>query len=250
MELSLIIPAYNEEARLARTLRMYATVLTRNFSSAYELIVVANGCSDNTFKVATTEALTIPVVKVINIPEKIGKGGAILEGFRHARGRNVIFTDADGATTPDSLLMLIAELDRHEIVIGSRRLPDSTVVQPQRLSRRLLGWFFAKTVRQLFILPYHDTQCGAKAFRLEAARDLTLLVKERRWAFDVDLLLCARNLNLSVAERPVVWADQDGSKLDILSTALEVIGSLWRLRQRQFNLAVPATSMQLQKAKQ
>lgn len=232
MDISLIIPAHNEESRLARTLDLYGDAFTRQFGSAYELIVVANGCRDQTYQVALEAARARPAIRAVNIAEKVGKGGAVLAGFRQACGRRVVFADADAATSPESLLLLLADLERHEVAIGSRRLPGSTILQRQPAARRALGWLFAATVRLLFGLPYRDTQCGAKAFRRDVACALAELVQERRWAFDVDLLLSARALDCAVIERPVVWSDQAGSKLDVSSTAWEIIAALGRLCRR------------------
>src|ERR671928_608908 len=124
-EISLIIPAHNEEQRLAATLALYGHVFQEQFGTAFELLVVANGCTDQTAQVAADAAATLPQIRVIDIPDPIGKGGAVVEGFRQARGARVLFADADAATTPASLLELSAQLEHADIAIGSRRLPTS-----------------------------------------------------------------------------------------------------------------------------
>jgi hypothetical protein len=161
----------------------------------------------------------------------------VVEGFRQARGARVLFADADAATPPASLLELLAQLEHADIAIGSRRLSESVILQRQPLPRRIFGHLFAGTVRTLFGMPYRDTQCGAKAFRLAAARRLATVVTERRWAFDVELLLWARTFNFRVIEHPVTWADGAGSKLRITKTLTEVVQSLWRLQRQQAHLA-------------
>ncbi len=157
----------------------------------------------------------------------------MLEGFRAARAREVLFADADAATESVSLFALLDGLRDHDVTIGSRRLPDSVIVRAQPPLRRLFGGAFAWLVRALFGLPFRDTQCGAKAFRRPAALALSQRVQEARWTFDVDLLLQARQLGLTVHEQPVVWADQDGSQLRLLPTAGQVLRALWRLKRRQ-----------------
>lgn len=233
MHISLIIPAHNEAQRLPATLRRYAGALAERYGAErFEVLVVANGCTDNTVAVGLYQARSLPQVRVITIPEAVGKGGALLEGFRQARGQALVFADADGATAPESLLELLDGLGQHDLVIGSRRLPGSRIGRRQPLRRRAAGALFASCVRACFGMGYRDTQCGAKALRAGAAQLLAELVQERRWMFDVDLLLCARGLGLSVAERAVVWSDVAGSKLRIARTAWEVLGALGRLRAR------------------
>ena len=235
-EISLIIPAHNEEQRLAATLALYGHVFQEQFGPAFELLVVANGCTDQTAQVAADAAATLPQIRVIDIPDPIGKGGAVVAGFRQARGARVLFADADAATTPASLLDLLAQLEHADIAIGSRRLSESVILQRQPLPRRIFGHLFAGTVRTLFGMPYRDTQCGAKALRRAAAQRLATVVTERRWAFDVELLLWARACNFSVIEHPVTWTDGAGSKLRITKTITEVVHSLWRLQRQQAQL--------------
>jgi glycosyltransferase involved in cell wall biosynthesis len=237
MRLSLIIPAHNEEARIIPTLQQYEQHLREHYGGDFEIIVVANGCTDNTAQTALDIAKTDPQIKVIDIGQPIGKGGAILQGFREAQGQRIAFADADGATDPESLLALIKQLDYNDVVIGSRRLPNSVITIKQPWLRRAVSAIFAMVVYLLFGLRYHDTQCGAKAFRRSAALQLAKVVNEQRWVFDVDLLLSAEALNLSVAECPIVWTDKAGSHLRLLSTGQEVLRSFWSLwrRQRQWS---------------
>ncbi len=233
ISMSLIIPAHNEEDRLAATLTLYARELRARFGDHVEIIVVANGCVDNTVGVVSAMAEDTPQIAVVDVPGRIGKGGAVLVGILQARGERIAFADADGSTAAASLIDLVERLDRYDVVIGSRRLSRSIVMRPQPLRRRACGWIFASCVRLLFDLPYRDTQCGSKAFRRAAALRLAETVRETRWTFDVDLLLSARALALSVGEYPVIWTDQAGSRLRIMSTAGEVLRSLWRLKRRR-----------------
>jgi dolichyl-phosphate beta-glucosyltransferase len=101
LEVSLIIPAYNEESRLPGTLAVYGRVMREKFGENFEIVVVANGCADGTVAVAKEAATEIPRVRVVEVEEAVGKGGAVLEGFRRVRGEAVAFADADGATAPE-----------------------------------------------------------------------------------------------------------------------------------------------------
>jgi glycosyltransferase involved in cell wall biosynthesis len=233
LEASLVIPAHNEEHRLFGTLIAYGKEMRERFEENFEIVVVANGCSDGTVGVAGRAAASGLRINVVEIEEAVGKGGAVLEGFRRARGEAVAFVDADGATAPRSLMKLFEELDGNDIVVGSRRMEGSIITQPQRLFRRFFGLMFANTARLLFEMPYRDTQCGAKALRGEAARQLCGFVSETRWTFDLDLLLCAHRLGLKISEQPVVWADKKDSRLRYVSTTWEVLGALRRIKRRQ-----------------
>ncbi len=230
IELSLIIPARNEEYRLRGCIETYWEAFETRYGAGFEIIIVTNGCTDNTVAIATEVARDRPNLRVHDVPQAAGKGAAVLEGFRQARGDYLLFADADASTSAASLLELAAALDRHNIAIGSRRLPGSLVLQPQSSLRRFCGTLFLVVVRLLFGLPYRDTQCGAKALRRGPALELAAHVRELRWAFDVDLLLTARALGLSIVEHPVTWANDGSSGLRIVPTALEVARSLRRIR--------------------
>ena len=238
MSISIIIPAHNEEKRLAATLATYTSALRQRFGTAFEVLVVANGCTDKTAQVALDFSADCPQVKLIDIAAPIGKGGAVLAGFCEASGERILFVDADGATAAQSLFDLLAELDRADVAIGSRWLDGSVVTYPQPLQRRVFSRLFNASVRSLFGLPYHDTQCGAKAFRRAAALQLAGFVTEKRWTFDVDLLVCSRFLGLEVSELPVVWADQAGSKLNVTKTLREVVSALWNMKRRDLRSAL------------
>lgn len=228
-----MIPAHNESTRLGVTLAEYYVDFSAMHPEDFEFVVVCNGCTDSTPDVAAACARAMPGVRVVVIVEPIGKGGAVIEGIRHAVGDFVAFADADGATDASSLMTLISELAHVDVAIGSRRTPGSVITRRQPITRRVLGRAFSIATRLLFGLTYDDTQCGAKAMRRQSAHLLAECIRERRWAFDVDLLLSARRLGLSVAEKPVTWKDVNGSKLEVFSTAIEVLTSFRRLKLRE-----------------
>jgi len=232
MNCSLIIPAYNEEQRLPPTLTRYSAALRARFGAGFEILVIANGCSDGTVAVARHAATRCPEIAVVEIPERIGKGGAILAGFRLARGARIAFTDADGAVEPASVLALLDQLAEVDVAIGSRHLAGSAMGTPQPLTRRLAGKGFRVAVRQLFGLPHRDTQCGAKVLRRDTARALAELITESGWAFDVELLLAARAEGLTIGEYPVTWSDSADSRLRFLPTVIEMGKAFGRMYGR------------------
>jgi len=235
MDVSIVIPAHNEESRLQATLDLYSQWLWRWYHDSFEIVVVANGCKDRTVQVARDFTMTCMQTRVIDIQEPVGKGGAVLEGFRQAAGEAIAFVDADGSTSPISLLGLLHQLDIADVAIGSRWLKSSTIIHPQPISRRLCSRAFNLSIRLLFHLPYRDTQCGAKSFRRPAAKKLAAVVREKRWTFDVDLLLWANLFRMKVVEMPVIWVDKPGSQLKYRSTCLEVLSALWKMKQRKMD---------------
>jgi len=225
--ISIVIPARNEEARIGKTLERYLA----HFQAEAEIIVVTNNTSDNTVAVVESYIASHPQLRVIDIPEAIGKGGAIIEGFRAATGDVVGFVDADGATPPQSFHELaLACAESTDLAIAGRRLPESTIVVPQTLRRRLISRVFNLLVRLLLRLPFRDTQCGAKAMRHSVARQLIQDVHCTGWAFDVDLLICAQKRGYSIRECPTVWEDQPGSTLAVAGASFNMFLDLLKLR--------------------
>jgi glycosyltransferase involved in cell wall biosynthesis len=238
LETSIIIPAHNEETRLATTLAMYMPALRQALGNTFEVLVVANGCTDRTAQVTTQCAQSYSEIRLIDIAAPVGKGGAVLQGFRQAAGSTILFVDADGSTAPRSVLDLLSALRTVDIAIGSRWLTDSVVQHKQPLKRRAFSRLFNASVRGLFGLPYHDTQCGAKAFRRSAALQLAGVVRETRWTFDVDVLLWARFFNYKIAELPIVWDDRAGSTLHVPGAMREVAVALWNMKRRNMQSLV------------
>ncbi|HYM83638.1 MAG TPA: glycosyltransferase [Candidatus Dormibacteraeota bacterium] len=236
-----MIPAHDEETRLPTSLRRYAAALRTRYGQAFEIVVIANACSDGTVAAAERLRDELPRLRIVDIAEPIRKGGAVLEGFRLVTAGRCAFVDADGSTDPASLLKLLDALDRADIAIGTRRGPGSLILRRQPLRRRALSRLFNLAVRVLFRLPFRDTQCGAKAFRADAARRLADVVEERDWTFDLDLLLSARRLGFTVIEVPVVWADVEGSQFAARRASGGIAGSLLRLWRRERAAAAAST---------
>lgn len=230
MKLSVIIPAYNEEARLGAMLEAYAGYFVPRYGDDVELIVVANGCRDRTPEIAKQWAERHAQIKVIVEPASIGKGGAIMLGMREARGEWIGFVDADLSTPPENFEDLVRQIRDAGLIVASRWIKGAQVSPRQPLKRRIASRVFNALVRWLFRLNIHDTQCGAKLMT-RAVRDAVLpKLGITRWAFDVDLLFQVRRSGYRIIEHPTVWHDAPGSQLKVLRASVEMLLAIVRLR--------------------
>ena len=220
--MSVVIPAYNEAARLASTLHALREATS---GEAVEVIVVDDGSTDPTSEVASA-TLDAGTDQVIRLDQNSGKGAAVRAGVLASTGDAVLYMDADNATDLGVLPAFVGALDRADVVVGSRMLPGA-VVRDGTSDRAAMAWVFNKIVRVSTGIGSRDTQCGFKAFRGAAAHRLFTLARCDRFAFDVEVLLLARRLELDVVELPVDWTAVEGSSVrrvaDSLRAALDVV---------------------------
>ena len=233
--LLLLIPAYNEEQRIGPVLREFAEYYQREFPGRFELVVVLNGCRDNTLGVVQQAAKEFPCIRALNYPDPIGKGGALIEGLKLAPLADVIgYVDADGATSPEALHGLLRKLDDTgaACVIGSRWLPQSVLHQSQTQMRRFISRGFHSIVESMFWMDIKDTQCPAKLLRREAAQAIHSQLCVADLAFDVNLLYSLKHAGFKVAEIPIEWTDKIGSKVtqSLMRSSLVMFLSVLRLR--------------------
>lgn len=230
VQLSIVMPAYNEERRLAANLERYAGYFSEHYGEGAELIVVVNGSTDGTADVARALAGRLPIVRVLVEPRPVGKGGAVMIGFRAARGDMVGFVDADGSTAPEAFDDLVHNLGNAGVIIASRWIPGSVVKPRQPLKRRVASRIFNTLVRFLFSMKVRDTQCGAKLLSRAALDDVLPHLGITRWAFDVDLLFQLHRRGYGIKEWPTAWSDAEGSRLRVLRASLEMSVAMVRLR--------------------
>lgn len=210
----LLIPAYNEEERIEPTLREYAAYFRANYSGRFEILVVLNGCRDNTLGVVQRVAQDFPEVQVENFPAPIGKGGALIEGLRHAPKVDLIgYVDADGATPPEAFHRLIGHTAWADCVIGSRWVAGAVLHQAQPWFRRLTSRVFHALVQSLFWMDIADTQCPAKIAHRTAIETIHGQLRIADLAFDVNLLYSLTHAGYKVLELPTEWTDKLGSKV-------------------------------------
>jgi glycosyltransferase involved in cell wall biosynthesis len=240
MKVCIIIPAYNEENRIARTLNAYDDFFTQKHKETnlvYELLVVINGTTDNTAQIVHALQLQRSVIKSIEIKEG-GKGLAITTGFKevlHDTFDLIGFVDADMATSPETFYDLIKNLDGNDGIIASRYMPGAQITPARPFIKR---WgsrlFYESLVWLLFGLSYYDFQCGAKLFKVAVIKKITPYLSVKQWAFDIELLYLCKRFGFSVKEIPTVWHDQAGSKLKVMRAGSRMIGALVAMRWRYF----------------
>jgi dolichyl-phosphate beta-glucosyltransferase len=244
--LGIVLPAYNEEARLGPALdELFAYLCSAPPGDLPELVsvlVVDDGSTDGTAALvrARPEFAVVglapsrrdcPWLCLMTLPHG-GKGAAVRAGMLAAEGDALVFADADMATPPDQLVKLVGALETADVALGSRIQPDGSdmrVTQPR--FRRLVGRLFRFAAQLWATGPVRDTQCGFKGFRRAAARDLFSRLRITSIAFDVDLIYLARRRGYRIAIVPVVWADRRGSRMHTRpKLALRVAWDLVRIR--------------------
>ncbi len=225
------MPAHNEEHRIEQVLRSYAAYFGRHYGGAFKIVVVLNGCTDNTLGVVARVATEYPCISYLNFPEPIGKGGALIEGLKLAESADLIgYVDADGATPPHAFLDLVKNIRRADCVIGSRWLPGAIIRQAQSRKRRFASRVFHTIVQLLFWMNIRDTQCGAKVMRREAVQKIHSALRIADMAFDINLLYSLKRAGFSILELPTEWNDIAGSKVVLARTSLTMLLSVIRLR--------------------
>lgn len=203
--ISLVVPAHNEGESIRRTIETYHRALENSPNvKEFEIILISNNCSDQTPQICSELAATDKKIIHFDFPQKIGKGGAVLEGFKVARFDLMGFVDGDNSIEADQFIRLIDAI-RPETVgaaIASKRMPGAVMDPPQPLSRQVLGFGFAQLQNMLFGTGVHDSQCGAKIFRRKAIEPLHL--HTTGFAFDVELLHRTRQHGFKIVELGIV----------------------------------------------
>jgi dolichyl-phosphate beta-glucosyltransferase len=233
--LSIVIPAYNEAVRLGNSLRTVVTYLREHWPDA-EIIVVDDGSSDNT-DVLAREILedSGPLrTSVISYKSNLGKGRAVRLGLLAARGEVALFSDADLSTPITEAPKLIEPIinGQSDVTFGSRALDRSLIGVHQPWRREQGGRVFNLVVRLATGLPFWDTQCGFKAFRMKACRPLVEAATVDRFGFDVELLYLAYRAGLRLKEIPVRWDHHDDSKVSVLSDSFKMLNEVGLIRQQ------------------
>ena len=230
MEYSIVIPAYNESARLGATLEKVLDYVHAQGWNA-EVIVVNDGSRDTTADIVRTFSAKDPALRLVENPGNRGKGYSVRNGMLNTRGRIVLFSDADLSSPIEEAAKLFRALeDGADIAIGSRWLRAETQTQRQPLHRQVFGRIFNLILRLTLGLQFADTQCGFKAFKQPAVRAIFPLQKIERWGFDPEILFLARKLKFKVKEIPVAWGHSGGTRINPLIDGSRMILEMLRIR--------------------
>jgi len=220
-ELTIIIPAYNEELRLPATLEHIATYVSASGRET-EILVVDDGSNDRTAAVAETFRNKFPALRLLSNGVNRGKGYSVRHGMLEARGRLVLFTDADLSAPIEEADKLLDALEAHDVAIGSRALDRRLIFERQSRFREFAGIIFNTVVRLCLRLPFVDTQCGFKAFRREPCGIIFEQQRIERFGFDPELLYLARHHGLRSIEIPVRWGHSPATKVSILRDSVQM----------------------------
>ena len=228
--LSIVIPAYNEEALIEKTLNDVTQYLEKSGSS-YEIIVVCDGCKDDTDRLAEYAAKANNKIRVLSRKANMGKGFSVRQGCLEAKGDYIIFTDADLSTPIDEIEKLLKWLEEgYDIVIGSRALKESDIQIHQAWYREIMGKTFNLFVQAIAIKGIKDTQCGFKGFKKEAMQKVFARQTINGFSFDVEVLYIAGKFGYKIKEVPIRWLNRKESKVNPLIHSLQMMIDLIRIR--------------------
>lgn len=236
--LTIVIPAYNEEARLPRTFALLKHGIEEGVFGELqvkEILVIDDGSKDLTKQVCINhQSLLLPQLRCIPVSPNEGKGNAIHIGMKSAIGDWILIADADTATPWDQFKKLWAksQLEQSSIAMGSRDLPESDVRTKQSWIREHMGRTFNYIVRFITQLPYRDTQCGFKLIDKKRILPFIDLLRVKRFAWDVEFLMFARKHKLKISEVGVDWEHQDASRVHPVRDALEMLFRVIEMRIR------------------
>src|SRR5581483_8969896 len=243
--LSVVVPAYNEEGRLGASLkRMLAYFDAQEYP--VEILVVDDGSSDGTASIVEQIAACRPQVRLLSYQPNRGKGHAVRYGMLRAQGERVLFCDADLATPIEEVEKLRAALDSgYDIAIGSRDVAGSELIRRQSFVREMGGRTFNKMVQLVAVPGIHDTQNGFKLFTRGASDAVFSRCRVEHFAFDVEVLYLALRMGLRIAEVPVRWAHQEGSKVRFARDAWRMLKTLFRIRVTRYDPPASAAELRL-----
>ncbi len=227
---SIIIPAYNEEERIGRTLIEYLEFFKGKLD--FEIYVIDDASEDGTLEAVAKTAEEYQQVRFKSNKKRLGKGGSIIEGFKLVEGDLISYIDADGSTPPPSLYGLVNQLGNHDVIMGSRWMKGSKILTPQPWSRRIASRGFNILVRLILNLQYTDTQCPGKVFKKEVIQDVAPDLTIRDFAFDACMLYVIKRKGYLIKEVPIVWKDYTGSSLRIRKHAFGMLKSIIKERMK------------------
>ena len=234
-ELSIVIPAYNEEARLPRALARISEYFSNPRApftlDRLEILIVDDGSTDSTPRIAEEWSRTMPAARLVSNGENRGKGYSVRHGMLEARGRLALFTDADLSSPIEQIERLLVAIETgDDVAIGSRALDRSLIFGRQSRIREIAGMIFNGFVRIFTGLQFHDTQCGFKIFVRESSRIVFEQQRIEGFGFDPEILFLAKRHGLRTAEIPVRWAHDPATKVHVVRDSILMFGDLVYIR--------------------
>lgn len=232
--LSVIIPAFNEENRISRTItRIHEHLFKQDYDA--ELVVVDDGSTDSTVQTVADLGERVPRLRVVKNGVNRGKGYSVRNGFMNSQGEFLLFSDADLSTPIEEVEKLLGCLQQgYDVAIASRALDDSEIPVRQPWYRELMGKIFNLCVSVLAVRGIRDTQCGFKLFKRECALQVFRRQRIEGFSFDVEALFLARKLGYTVKEVPVVWINDRRSKVSPLKDSVRMFVDLLKIRANDF----------------
>jgi len=232
VDLSIVVPAYNEEHRIAPTLAQLSAFLAHQ-PMTWEIVVVDDGSRDGTCAVVEAAMARIPGLRLVRQTPNRGKGAAVRLGMREARGQIRVMSDADGSMPPEQLPRLLAPMlaGQADISIGSRYAEGARADVEQPWWRVLWSRLANRVIQRSLVPGVRDTQCGFKAFTAEAARALFGVGRIDGWAFDLEILALARHAGFAIAEVGVEWHDDRRSRVHPVQDMVKVVREAMTIRK-------------------
>jgi glycosyltransferase involved in cell wall biosynthesis len=228
--LSIIIPCYNEGQKLVENIQKINNYLSKNIPDLiYEIIVVNDGSTDNTYNIIKSNMEKFQHTTLYSYEQNKGKGGAVKEGVKKATYEWILFMDADLSTDLSAIKTILQNTNNNKIIIGSRRHKKTVLMKKQGLIRKIVGIgciILTNIITNLWLL---DTQCGFKAVKTPLAKKIIEKQTINKWAFDVEWLYIAKVNHIKAIEIPVIWDNDEDSKVSVLSSSINFFKDLFRI---------------------
>lgn len=229
IDLSVVIPVFNEEKRLPSNLDKIMKYL-KNKKISHEIILVNDGSTDETWKVIKSYKNKHPNLTILKHPQNLGKGAAVKTGMLSSKGELVLMTDCDLSTPMEELESLFQYIKSHDIVIGSRRLKEKKLGRLPERYRTFLGDIYYELLRLILLPSVKDTNCGFKLFSRKVIRPVFSRQKINRWGYDAEVLFIADKLKFKIKEVPVKWTHYAGSKVKIFDAVTKTLSELLQVK--------------------
>ena len=230
IKLSIVIPAYKEEARIHKSLDAIIKY-EKEHDFAVEVLVVLDATPDNTFAAAEKYKDKLKNLKIIDRKENKGKGYTVKEGVLAAKGKFILFTDADNATPVEQVDKLLEHTDKYQIVIGSRYDKGGKLAVPQGIVRKIGGRVLNLIIQGLAVPGIIDTQCGFKLFEHSAGKKIFEKMTFDRFSFDIEVLAIGKKLGYKIKEVGITWFNDPHSTVSPIKDGLKMIRDAWRVNR-------------------